>query len=231
MNLNVSIKRPECSSHLEGGVRNEDGAFALSPAEPWRLDRSGVSHAMSHLDRREFGPRRSGTRDATGPPDISWHERQHLVDSRQTWKATKEQREETFLRLVTSPAELQQRILLWFQTSLVFLLSPSIPLYKHKLWLKALCYFLLLSFHISSEFSDKRWLHQSRLTFKVTLRFPLRAKDFGCLLLSLEPKYTHPPPAHIASCIFWVRLWHQCWGLATQWHHGTSASLANHPPC
>lgn len=155
MNLNVSIRRPECSSHL-GGFRNKDGVFALSRAEPRRLDRSGVSHAMSQHDRREFGPRRSGTRDVTGLPRISWREQRHLVDSRQTWKATKEQREETFVRLVTRPAELQQRILLWFQTSLEFLLSPSIPLYKHKLWLKALCYFLLLSFHISSEFSDKK---------------------------------------------------------------------------
>lgn len=154
-NLNVSIRRPECLSHL-GGLEMRRGVFALSRAEPRRLDRSGVSHAMSRHDRRQFEPRRSGTRDVTGLPHTSWHERRHLVDSRQTWKATKEQREETFLRLVTRPAELQQRILHWFQTSLEFLLSPSIPLYKHKLWLKALGYFLLLSFHISSEFGDKK---------------------------------------------------------------------------
>lgn len=227
MNLNVSIRRPECSSHL-GGFRNEDGVFALSRAEAWCLDRSGVSHAMSHHDRREFGPRRSGTHDVTGLPDIFWHERRHLVDSRQTWKATKEQREETFLRLVTGPAELQQRILLWFQS---FFYLPASLCTNTNSGLKHFATSCCFLFTFPQNLVIKRWLHQRRDTFEVTLRFPLRAKDFGCyLLLSLEHKRTQPP-AHVASRIFWVRLWHQRQGLAAQWHRGTSASLANHPPC
>lgn len=44
--------------------------------------------------------------------------------------------------------------------------------------------------------------------------------------VSLQHKCIHPP-AHVASYIFWVRLWHQHWGVAAQWHGGCLVSQSS----
>lgn len=173
MNLNVSIRQRECSSHL-ADLERKTGFLCWSQAEPCRLDSREFRHQSRHESPRQAGvwavKRRNAWRNRH--PDISWHEWRHLVDSRQTWKATKEQREEIFLSFLTRQAELQQRIFLWFPTSLGLLLSPSIPLCKHKLWLKTLWYYPLLSFHISSEFGGNKTFTSKQIYIWGKVQFP-----------------------------------------------------------
>lgn len=144
----------ECSSHLVDLEMRTGFFLRCSRAELWRLDSREFRHQSRNESPQQAGGWAAKRRNAwrNRHPHISWLERRRIVDSRQTWKATKERREEIFLSFRTRLAELQQRIFLWFPTSFGLLLSPSIPLYKHKLWLKTLWSFLLLSFHISSEF-------------------------------------------------------------------------------
>lgn len=157
MNLIASIRQRERSSHLKD-LERRTGSLCWSRAELCRLDSREFRHQSRHESPRQAGVWAAKRRNAwrNRHPDASWPERRHLVDSRQTWKATKEQREEIFLSFLTRQAEPQQWIFLWFPTSLGLLLSPSIPLHKHKLWVKTLWYLLLLSFHISSEFGGNK---------------------------------------------------------------------------
>lgn len=52
-----------------GGFGKEDGGFCAGAAQScavWTAAGSGISHAMSQLDRLKFGLRRGRTRDVTG---------------------------------------------------------------------------------------------------------------------------------------------------------------------
>lgn len=194
MNPDVSIRRQECLSHLED-LERRTGFLRWSGAELRRLDSRGFRHQSRYESARqaEFwaAKRQNVWRNCTLIcPDTNGGTL--LIDvilERQL--KSKGRKYSSFLSRQT---KLQQRIFLWFQT--------SIGRHKHTTSLKTVWYFPLLSFHIFSEFGGNKTSHQSRLTFEVKFRFPLRAKDFKCLLwgeASLCRLHTNIyPPANVA---------------------------------